>query len=418
MLVCVNAVTQNALGTNPDELGAWAPSKSRWSAARAARCTTLLAGGPPWHKQPGMLVASHPRMRFLLLGVAALFTMAGCGGDTGKDAAGGSGGQAPSGGSGGAGGSGGSGGATGGAPATGLGGWGPAGTHGVTRIAVGYSAIGPILTPSSVYFGAKTEVGASHHSIYRLDKATGDAAVVAQFPDGASELAVSETRLFFAGKGFQGEGPPADGWLKIVDVDTGELVPFATFTQMAPHSLVVSGGHVWFTAGEVLRRIPTAGGVVEDMTALAERRPFAASGTRIYLEGAGAITAYDSATDMLEPLATWADPWSDLKLRQGSFYWRTMTASPALVGVPEGGGTPAQLLSSSGIHFDVGNHLFRDGGACPNGTVERQALADTTGEDWVTGVCWPSGLVLDTQHLYFFDVRPDERADLVRVDVE
>jgi hypothetical protein len=374
----------------------------------------------------GTFVAARAPMMRSWSVLVALLTLVGCGGSTDENGAAGggagqtsTGGSSGSGGTGGTGGTGGSGGATGGAAgATGLGGWGAAGPHGVTKIPAGYSAIGPFLTESSVFFGVSQIVASGQYEIYRLDKATGNATVVAQYPDDATELAVTEQRLFVAGHEFQGEGPPADGWLKIVDVETGALSPFATFPQMWPSGLLVQGDHLWFIAGGFLRRIPTAGGEVEDVIAVSSGRPFAASSTRVYLQADTGITAYDSSTSSIVPIAPWLDAWSDLKLRNGSFYWRTMTENPALYAVPEAGGTPAEILPSSGIHFDVGNHLFREAGECPSGSVERVDLAGTTSEDWVTGMCWPGNLALDAQHLYFFDFHPDGGSDLVRVDVE
>jgi hypothetical protein len=95
-----------------------------------------------------------------------------------------------------------------------------------------------------------------------------------------------------------------------------------------------------------------------------------------------------------------------------------MTAEPALIRVAEAGGVPQEILPSSGISFDIGAHLFRDGGACPTASIVRADLGGAGSGDWVTDLCFLSGLVVDGGHLYFFDGQPSGLADLVRVDVD
>jgi hypothetical protein len=357
---------------------------------------------------------------------ATLFVfLVACGGSTDDNAAaGGTAGQTGGGGSGGAtGGGGGSagsavGGAAGSASFGGLGGWGPAGEHAVTRIAVGHATWGPTPTPASVFFGVSEQISSGKHVVYRLDKATGNANVVAEYPADGTSHAVTEERVIVAGHGKIIEGPPPDGWLKSIDVASGVTTEIATFPQATPIGLVVSGDQLWFIVDGMLSRIPLAGGAVEPIIAVTDVSSFATSGTRVFMTGASGISAYDSSTASVVPVATWTEAWSDQKLRAGWFYWRTMTASPALIRVAEAGGAPAEILPTSGLSFAVGAHHFRDGGVCPSATVVRANLAGAGSADWVTGGCYLSGLVIDGEHLYFFDSQPSGLADLVRVDVE
>jgi hypothetical protein len=220
------------------------------------------------------------------------------------------------------------------------------------------------------------------------------------YPYGATELAISDAHLYFAGHEPQGEGPPSNGWIRAAAIADGALSTLVDLPQTHPWGLIAHQGHLWFGGGTRFWRVPIAGGTPEDLGE-AVGTAFGASAKGIFIAGNTEISLYDTSAGTTQPIVS-LDPSISVHaftLHSGWIYFQsyaTQTESQKLFRAPDTGGAPTVVIDGVGNYYAVGAALFSSlDTSCPNSAVHRTDFAGGAGVEWIGGLCYVSLLADD-----------------------
>jgi hypothetical protein len=228
-----------------------------------------------------------------------------------------------------------------------VGGFGPVGERGATKLWVGYGASSPKLTDTQVFFTAGDRQNGGTHWLLVTDKETGGTRRVAPFPQNGGEFVVTNERVLVSGSELQGEGPPSDRWIVAIDVATGAVSTTHTSPGQRVFGLVLWGSDLLFSLDDVLTRMPAAGGELEALAQVTDGSPFAAADGRVFLRMPQGFSAYDLGLRALVQLTEYADPLTGEKVRSDHLYFRSMTETPEVFGVPAAGGAVERVAGPS-----------------------------------------------------------------------